>query len=247
MPKRKTIEEVNNIIALYNSGYTQNEIFKTLGIDRGTIRQIINDPDGYLSKSTKEFSLSDIDKKSYAFLLGIYLGDGCISKTHKDNVYKLRILCDNRYINILNEISKSISIILPDNKVSINRHGSDNCSEIYVYSKNLIQLFPQHDTGKKHERQIILEDWQKEIIDEYNLDFFKGLMYSDGSFYFSGKYERANFTNKSIDIINLCSESMKKLNINHKIRTKISDNKYYCYVIQIQNRKEMSKITFRKN
>ena len=74
-------------------------------------------------------------------------------------------------INILNEISKSISIILPDNKVSINRHGSDNCSEIYVYSKNLIQLFPQHDTGKKHERQIILKDWQKEVLDK-KLDFY---------------------------------------------------------------------------
>ena len=74
------------------------------------------------------------------FLLGIYLGDGCISKTHKDNIYKLRILCDNRYINVLNEISESISIILPDNKVSINRHGSNNCSEMIDIYKILMIL-----------------------------------------------------------------------------------------------------------
>jgi hypothetical protein len=107
-------------------------------------------------------------------------------------------------------------------------------------------LFPQHDTGKKHERPIVLEDWQREIIDEYNVEFLKGLIYTDGSFYYSGKYEYCNFTNKSMDIMNLCSESMKKLNINHKIREKSKDTKYYCYDIQIQSAKEMAKIPFRK-
>jgi hypothetical protein len=40
---------------------------------------------------------------------------------------------------------------------------------------------------------------------------------------------------------------MKKLNINHKIREKNKDPKYYCYNIQIQSAKEMAKIPFRKS
>jgi intein/homing endonuclease len=126
------------------------------------------------------------------------------------------------------------------------RHTSDNCIEVYLYSSHLLKLFPQHGEGRKHERSITLEDWQKDIINEFNEDFLKGLIYTDGCFYYSGKYERCNFTNKSLDIINLCSESMKKLNINHKIRTKRENEKNYCYDIQIQNRTEMAKIPFRK-
>jgi hypothetical protein len=127
------------------------------------------------------------------------------------------------------------------------RVGETNGCVISLYSTNLLKLFPQHDIGKKHERQIVIEDWQNDIINEYNEDFLKGLIYTDGCFYYSGKYERCNFTNKSLDIINLCSESMKKLNINHKIRTRNSESVYYSYIIDIQSSKEMAKIPFRKS
>jgi len=247
MPQRKTVDEVNHILDLYNSGYSQNKIFKTLGIDRGTIRQIINDPHGYLDKATIKFNVSEINRKSYAFILGVYLGDGCISKTHKPNVLRLRIALDVKYKKLNEEVISELKILFPNNKISYNVVGETNGCIISLYSTNLLTLFPQHDIGKKHERPIILEDWQREIIDEYNIEFFKGLIYTDGSFYYSGKYERCNFTNKSIDIIKLCSESMSKLNINHKIREKRKDPKYYCYDIQIQNAKEMAKIPFRKS
>jgi hypothetical protein len=247
MPQRKSIQEVNHILDLYNSGFSQNQIFKTLGIDRGTIRQIVNDPEGYLKKSTIEFDLSEIDKKSYAFILGAYLGDGCISKTHKPNVLRLRIALDIKYEKLNEEVIIELKKLFPNNKVNYVRVGETNGCVISLYSTNLLKLFPQHDIGKKHERPIVLEDWQRDIVDEYNVEFLKGLIYTDGSFYYSGKYEYCNFTNKSMDIMNLCSESMSKLNINHKIRKKSKDPKYYCYDIQIQNAKEMAKIPFRKS
>lgn len=247
MPKRKSTHEVNQILELYKSGHSQNKIFKTLGIDRGTIRQIINDPDGYLQKATVEFDLLSIDKKSYAFILGVYLGDGCISKTHKADIYRLRIALDLKYQKLNEEVILELQKIFPNNKVSLNRTGETNGCIVSVYSSSLLKLFPQHDTGRKHERPIILEEWQKEIIDDFKIDFLKGLMYTDGCFYYSGKYEMCNFTNKSKDIINLCSDTMNKLNINHKIRTKNPDLESYCYVIQIQSQKEMIKIPFRKS
>jgi len=249
MPFRKTKEEVEKVLELFKLGNSNLKIHKILGFDRSTIRAILKNPDEYLSLSMQEhkFNLSLIDKKNYSFLFGIYLGDGCISKTNKKNLFKLRIFCDNKYPKIIDEIIKSINDILPNSNARIKRHTNDNCSEIYVYSIHLLSLFPQHGSGKKHERQIILDDWQKEIIDEYPMDFLKGLIYTDGSFYYSDKYERCNFVNKSIDIINLCSETMNKLNISNSIRVKNKNSKYLIYSIDIQNQKELSKIPFRKS
>ena len=247
MPQRKTEQEVREIVRLHKDGISQNKIHKILGFDRTTIRQILKDPEDYIKKSIPEFNLDNIDRQSYAFILGVYLGDGCISKTHKPNVLRLRIALDVKYKKLNEEVISELKILFPNNKISYNVVGETNGCIISLYSTNLLTLFPQHDTGKKHERPIILEDWQREIIDEYNVEFLKGLIYTDGSFYYSGKYEYCNFTNKSMDIMNLCSESMKKLNINHKIREKNKDPKYYCYNIQIQSAKEMAKIPFRKS
>ena len=248
MPQRKTVDEVNHILDLYNSGCSQNKIFKTLGIDRGTIRQIINDPQGYLNKATIKFNLSEINKKSYAFILGVYLGDGCISKTHTPNVYRLRIALDNKYKELNEEVISELKILFPNNKIAHYAVENTNGCIISVHSSNLLTLFPQHDIGRKHERPIILEDWQKEIVNEFPVDFLKGLIYTDGCFYLAGgKYKRCNFTNKSKDIIDLCSDTMNKLNINHNIRMKNKDTKYYCYIVEIQNAKEMAKIPFRKS
>jgi hypothetical protein len=42
------------------------------------------------------------------------------------------------------------------------------------------EVFPQHGPGPKHERAIVLEDWQAEIVDEYPWAFLRGLIHSDG-------------------------------------------------------------------
>jgi intein/homing endonuclease len=65
-----------------------------------------------------------------------------------------------------------------------------------------VALFPQHGPGKKHNRKIVLHDWQEKIIEEYPFDFLKGLIYSDGCIFLnkkSGQYW-IEFTNISEDI-----------------------------------------------
>lgn len=248
MPQRKTEQEVNEVLRLHKDGISQNKIHKILGFDRATIRQIVKNPTEYLFQSIPDFDIKHIDRKVYAFILGVYLGDGYIVKTHRQNVFKIRIFCDVKYKNILEEISESLEILFPNSKSLRRQHTSKNCIEIYLYSSHILKLFPQHGEGRKHQRPIVLEDWQKDIIDEYHIEFLKGLIYTDGSFYLSqNKYECCNFTNKSKDIIELCSNAMRKLDINHKIRTRNSESLYYSYIIDIQSRKEMAKIPFRKS
>ena len=41
-------------------------------------------------------------------------------------------------------------------------------------------LFPQHGPGRKHERPIVLEDWQRTIVEAHPGPFLRGLFHSDG-------------------------------------------------------------------
>ncbi len=41
-------------------------------------------------------------------------------------------------------------------------------------------LFPQHGPGRKHERDLVLADWQWEIVERHPADFLRGLFHSDG-------------------------------------------------------------------
>ena len=41
-------------------------------------------------------------------------------------------------------------------------------------------LFPQHGTGRKHERSIVLHPWQHAIVERHPGPFLRGLFHSDG-------------------------------------------------------------------
>jgi hypothetical protein len=106
--------------------------------------------------------------------------------------------------------------LFPKNKVSVYKR-KNNCIDVNVYSNNLIKLFPQHGKGPKHLRKIQLEDWQQEILKKNRKAFILGLLHSDGCLFTNkvGKYtyNTFQFTNKSIDIINLFRDSLRHENI----------------------------------
>ena len=47
-------------------------------------------------------------------------------------------------------------------------------------SRRWREAFPQHGPGRKHERPIVLEPWQREIVDAFPQEFLRGLIHSDG-------------------------------------------------------------------
>ena len=51
---------------------------------------------------------------------------------------------------------------------------------VWAYSPHLTCLFPQHGEGKKHERPIVLEPWQQELVDAAPWAFLRGCIRSDG-------------------------------------------------------------------
>lgn len=82
---------------------------------------------------------------------------------------------------------------------------------------------PQHEPGRKHERQIQLEPWQQAVVDEHPGPFLRGLFHSDGcrvlnwattasGVRYEG-YPRYFFTNASADIRRLCCDALDRLGI----------------------------------
>jgi len=67
----------------------------------------------------------------------------------------------------------------------------------------------------------------------------RGLFVSDGSYYKAKqKYERYNFTNKSLDIINIFRDCLNHFEISHGCRIKQNG----IYIVEIQKKSEVIKM-----
>ncbi len=113
---------------------------------------------------------------AYVYLLGIYLGDGCISR-HPRGVYKLRVFQDVRYRSIIDRIVSTIAEVAGKRAATQKRPGSVETSS---YWKHWPCLFPQHGSGEKHLRGIQLEDWQWSLVERHPAEVIAGLIHSDG-------------------------------------------------------------------
>ena len=115
---------------------------------------------------------------AYSYLLGLYLGDGCISpgtRAGSRSPHRMRrhLARPDRSLR-----GRRRSQSTPATK-STGSDASDT-STVVGTSQHWPCLFPQHGPGKKHERQIALEPWQQEIVDAHPWDFIRGLIHSDG-------------------------------------------------------------------
>jgi hypothetical protein len=145
--------------------------------------------------------------EDYAYLLGIYLGDGHLVRFPRD-VYKLTIACDAGYPGLIDAAARAVKAVLPTNRVTLIRHPVDRCTRVQCYSKRMPSLFPQHGPGRKHERRIVLSTWQADITEGHAEAFVRGLMHSDGSRFVARQrvgiktyeYVRYAFANRSEDI-----------------------------------------------
>src|SRR4030095_2732365 len=88
---------------------------------------------------------------AFTCLLGLYLGDGCISAYHR-GVFRLRIVCADAYPELIRLCHVAMAEVLP-NKVS--QTPKVGCTEVAASSKHWPCLFPQHGSGRNHQRRKI--------------------------------------------------------------------------------------------
>jgi hypothetical protein len=130
----------------------------------------------------------------YAELLGLYLGDGCISSGARTD--RLRITLDKKYPRIISDAAALLQRSFPSNSVGITQeHAGCGCVAVWVYSQHLACLLPQHGPGKKHERRVQLEPWQDALVESAPWGLIGGLIRSDGCAFMNrtGPYEYLSY------------------------------------------------------
>lgn len=156
-----------------------------------------------------EHELATLDLRAYAYLLGIYLGDGCISQYPRE-VWKLRITLDSIYPGIVAECAWAIEAVA-GGKAHVQPKGAERAVEISNYWKHWPCLIPQHGPGRKHMRPIVLADWQEPIVRVHVELFLRGLIHSDGTRIIATERKasyvrrapRYAFSNRSEDILGI--------------------------------------------
>lgn len=165
------------------------------------------------------------DPCAYAHLLGWYLGDGHIVRAQRD-VYLLSIFNDTEYPALSREIATTMERVKPQGKVHERIYSG--CRVTSLGWKHWPCLFPQHGPGRKHERAIVLEPWQRSIVEQHPGRFVRGLFHSDGcrvtnrvTRVVAGEpkqyaYPRYFFANHSEDILQLCEWALDLLGVAHR-------------------------------
>ncbi|MFJ4683417.1 transcriptional regulator [Streptomyces sp. NPDC088789] len=161
------------------------------------------------------------DRAAYAYLLGLYLGDGYIIS--KPRHHYLMISCTASWPGLVDAAEQAMRSVLPMPSISHRQRGG--CVDVQSFSKHWPCFFPQHAPGKKHERRIVLEPWQQQIVDANPWEFIRGLIHSDGcritnwtTRVVAGvtkryEYPRYFFTNKSEDVLRLFTDVLDALGV----------------------------------
>jgi hypothetical protein len=213
-------EEVSEVVALAREGRSATEVARLTGVPRSTVRDWLRGAlprtavDRQGSRPCSRCDAPGHDFRglgaSYMYALGVYLGDGCIS-AHPRGVFKLRLFLDVRYPAIVDECERAVRALAPQNRVNrlLRRGGYENSSEgsnveLSAYSRSWPCLFPQHGPGRKHERPIVLAEWQRDLLGRCPESLLRGLIHSDGCRFINTgtgwRHPRYSFSNASDDI-----------------------------------------------
>uniref|UniRef100_UPI000F0BB753 hypothetical protein n=1 Tax=Mycolicibacterium stellerae TaxID=2358193 RepID=UPI000F0BB753 len=215
----RSAEEFERVQRLVAAGLNDCAIARRTGIPRRTVRDMRAKPAvarrhvAGTSACGIEHRFAEISPKPYCYLLGLYLGDGCISRAGR--VWHLRITLDKKYPAIIHRCRQAIDMLMPTQRAGVvNRVG---CVDVYLLSKHWPCLFPQHGPGKKHHRRIALEPWQQALVDKETEEFVMGLIHSDGCRVIANDRGvmsvRYHFSNMSEDIIGLFTAALDALDI----------------------------------
>ncbi|MFE7297696.1 helix-turn-helix domain-containing protein [Streptomyces sp. NPDC057579] len=219
------LETRKRALTLVSQGRSLNSVSREMGISRHAISTwliriapIPRSPACVRCAPTPE---PPPDGAAYAYVLGLYLGDGHVMS--KPRQHHLTITCADAWPGLIDEAEAGISRVMPS--AAISRRQKQGCTDVKSFSIHWACLLPQHGPGKKHDRDIRLEAWQRAIVDTYPWEFIRGLVHSDGcritnwtTRVVAGErkryeYPRYFFTNKSADIRRLYAETLDKVGV----------------------------------
>jgi hypothetical protein len=124
-------EDVREVLELIERGLNNCEIARQTGVPRTTVRDwrsgqvprawVCATPAGACERCGHcEHDFESFDAPAYAYLLGMYLGDGYIVANRR-GVYRLSICLDAAYPGIIEEVAEAVLSFIPSRHVSVQR------------------------------------------------------------------------------------------------------------------------------
>ena len=215
---------------MFARGSSSQEVAARLGLARSTVRAW-RDPlptDGLAARrsceSPGEAHLGSDGVQAYPYLLGLYLGDGTISRAKRSWV--LRVFCADAWPGLQDACADAMAAVSAQRPVW--RVLLVGCTAMTTSWFHWPCVFPQHGPGRKHLRPIVLEPWQQEIVDEHPQQFLRGLFHSDGCRSLNTvrrpcldgirvyRYPRYLLSNESDDILCLAERSLDRIGVPHR-------------------------------
>jgi hypothetical protein len=217
----RSAEDFGAVQYLIATGMNDCAIARQTGIPRRTVwdwrrsKSLVRTRFPSLSAACgADHDLAALAPAAYCYVLGLYLGDGCISRHAR--AWRLRIVLDAKYPQIVGRCREAIDTLMPGQRAATLRR-SDHCMEVSLYSKHWPCLLPQHGPGKKHLRPIRLEAWQEVLVKQAAEEFIRGLIDSDGCRVVANdrgvRSVRYHFSNRSDDIRGLFCAALDALGI----------------------------------
>ncbi|MFE9241968.1 transcriptional regulator [Nocardiopsis sp. NPDC006938] len=234
---------VDKALALHRFGWSNQYVARACGVSEKAVTHWINGTRRARAKDAERTAYcprcddAQLDAPAYSYLLGLYLGDGYIGAISK-GVYYLSIICSDTWPGLKAECETALARVYPVSVFKVQREGA---TEVKSTSKHWPCVFPQRGKGPKHSRPIVLEPWQKTIVDEHPEALIRGLIHSDGcrvtnrirkktqsadgqaDYY---EYPRYHFTNASTDIIHILTRGLDRLDIAWKVHVIKQEPRY---------------------
>jgi len=209
LPLEKRRELRQQALKMRKMGFSIREIASTLGISKGTI-------EGWIYKNRNPENLFNIPSlkpsKELAYVLGVLVGDGCVTRGGKGTyVVKLRTasrIFANKFKEHLEKIGLSPSINV-ERRSKINPKWKD----IYVVravSKIFYDFYKSLDLNKI-----------RQLIRGFEIEFLQGFYESEGSLDFRKRYKhlRIRIVNTNYELLKLVRNIIEThLNIRCNLR-----------------------------
>lgn len=211
------------VLARLDAGESLRHIEGTTGISARTLREWRVRGGAYAPKHRCPCFLcqgSAPPLAPYLYLLGQYLGDGCIGRMGRSWV--LRVATCDAYPHIRAEVVDAIGQLVANRVHFVRQQG---CTTVGCVTRQWLHLFPQHGPGRKHERPIVLEAWQLALVAADPQPLIRGLLHSDGCRVTNStercvggtvkryEYPRYLFSNRSDDIRDIFTTALDELGI----------------------------------
>jgi hypothetical protein len=179
--RRRANSDFQAAAALRETGKGDSEIARVTGIPRATLSAWRHGRGSELHRRmiSATSAWRPPAPEAYCYLLGAYLGDGCLNVESEGSAC-LVIVLDSSYPGVITEVETAIRRVLPETPVRRHPLSRGNATAVHARHPALPFAFPQHGPGRKHLRSIFLADWQLELTKRHPRDLLRGLVHSDG-------------------------------------------------------------------